>query len=116
MIFFKSRRQREFIIVDTMIRMYCTKMHASDQELCSSCHDLQEYARKRLDRCVFGELKPVCRECSVHCYSPQKREQMRIIMRWAGPRMIYAHPVYAIIHLFDSRNRSTIDRTIIKSE
>jgi hypothetical protein len=28
---------------------------------------------------------------------------MKQVMRWAGPRMIYQHPFYAIIHLIDSR-------------
>ena len=50
------------------------------------------YAQKRLDKCVFGEEKPACKQCPVHCYQPAKREEMKQIMRWAGPRM---HPILA---------------------
>ena len=27
-------------------------------------------ADKRLDKCVFGEEKPACKQCPVHCYQP----------------------------------------------
>jgi len=51
---------------------------------------------------MYGEIKPVCKECPVHCYSPQKREQMRLVMQYSGPRMIFRKPLYAIIHMLDS--------------
>ncbi len=31
---------------------------------------LNAYADKRLDKCVFGENKPACKQCPVHCYQP----------------------------------------------
>ena len=31
---------------------------------------LNAYADKRLDKCVFGEEKPACKQCPVHCYQP----------------------------------------------
>ena len=31
------------------------------------------------------------------------REQIRIVMRWAGPRMMLRHPILAIGHLIDER-------------
>ena len=34
-----------------------------------------------------------------HCYAPAQREQIRAIMRYAGPRMILHHRVAAIRHL-----------------
>jgi hypothetical protein len=33
---------------------------------------------------VFGDNKPACKQCPVHCYQPAKREEMKQIMRWAG--------------------------------
>jgi hypothetical protein len=30
------------------------------------------------------------------------REKMRAVMRWAGPKMIYRHPLYAFIHIIDN--------------
>ena len=43
--------------------------------------------------------KTSCEECGNHCYAPAQREQIRAIMRYAGPRMILHHPVAAIRHL-----------------
>lgn len=64
---------------------------------------LNAYADKRLDKCVFGENKPACKQCPVHCYQPAKREEMKQIMRWAGPRMLWRHPILTIRHLLDDR-------------
>lgn len=64
---------------------------------------LNDYADKRLDKCVFGEEKPACRHCPVHCYQPAKREEMKQIMRWAGPRMLWRHPILTIRHLIDDQ-------------
>jgi len=64
---------------------------------------LNEYADKRLDKCVFGEEKPACKQCPVHCYQPAKREEMKQVMRWAGPRMLLRHPILTVRHLIDDR-------------
>lgn len=61
------------------------------------------YAQKRLDKCVFGEEKPACKQCPVHCYQPAKREEMKQIMRWAGPRMLWRHPILTVRHLIDDK-------------
>lgn len=94
----KSRREREQETVYTMIRMYC-KAHHQGQPLCEDCNSLWEYARIRNARCIFGEDKPVCNACKVHCYKPDRREEIRKVMRFAGPRMILAHPLMALDHL-----------------
>jgi len=64
---------------------------------------LKAYADKRLDKCVFGEEKPACKQCPVHCYQPARREEMKQVMRWAGPRMLWRHPILTIRHLIDDR-------------
>ncbi len=33
----------------------------------------------------------------------QMREQMKLVMRWAGPKMLIHHPILAIRHLLDDR-------------
>ena len=35
----------------------------------------------------------------VHCYKPAMREQIRAVMRWAGPRMLPVHPVLSVKHV-----------------
>ena len=67
--------------------------------LCPECAALLDYALRRLDSCRFGNDKPSCRKCPVHCYRADMRERIRTVMRWAGPRMIFSHPMAATRHL-----------------
>lgn len=97
-----SRRAREFKMIAAMLRMYCRAHHGPKQaNLCDSCSELHDYSRRRLERCVFGEAKPTCANCTVHCYRAAMRERIRVVMRWAGPRMLWHHPVLAIRHMID---------------
>ena len=93
-----DRIKEEQRVVEQMIRLYCRRKEGNS-ELCPACASLLRYATLRLTRCRFGGGKPTCRKCTVHCYSPQMREQMRIVMRWAGPRMTLYHPIVAIRHI-----------------
>ncbi|MDX1798581.1 MAG: nitrous oxide-stimulated promoter family protein [Candidatus Lokiarchaeia archaeon] len=86
--------------IETMIKMYCRNTHDPKDEICEECLTLLEYANKRLDHCRFGENKPTCEKCPIHCYKPEMREKVRKIMRYAGPRMIYRHPIMGFRHLF----------------
>jgi hypothetical protein len=98
------RRARELTIIEAMVRLYCRgHAHAGRVPLCPDCAELFEYATRRLERCVFGDVKPTCANCTVHCYSTVKREQIRVVMKWAGPRMALRHPILSIVHLFDGR-------------
>lgn len=98
------RRARALETMETMVRMYCRAHHHPDGEpLCAECAALFEYARRRLERCVFGDAKPTCARCVVHCYKADMRERMRVVMRWSGPRMLLRHPVMGIVHLIDER-------------
>lgn len=69
--------------------------------LCPQCQALLDYAHKRLEHCKFGENKPSCTRCPVHCYKPAMREQIRQVMRYSGPRMLLHDPIMAISHLWD---------------
>lgn len=101
------RLRREEKTVAAMIHLFCRDQHGSKGGLCDECSELLEYARLRLDKCPFGTDKPACQQCPVHCYQPAKREQMRQVMRYAGPRMMLRHPVLAVLHLIDAlRGRS----------
>ena len=39
--------------------------------------------------------------CPVHCYQKARREQVKVVMRYAGPRMVWEHPVMSIRHWLD---------------
>ena len=93
-----DRISEEKHVVELMIRLYCRKKEGN-KELCDHCRKLLSYAHFRLDHCRFGQQKPTCQHCSIHCYKPEMKQRMRQVMRWAGPRMIVYHPVAAIKHL-----------------
>ena len=99
-----DRRGRELTTIVAMLRLYCHAHHGHGKsELCGECKTLAAYAQRRLEHCVFGEAKPTCVKCSVHCYSATMRERVRQVMRWAGPRMLLHHPLLALRHLVDER-------------
>jgi len=88
--------------IKIMIGIYCkANHHLSIIEECPECGGLYEYALKRLKFCPHLENKPTCASCKIHCYTPDKREQIRTVMRYAGPRMIWTHPILALGHLRD---------------
>lgn len=75
------------------------KLLLNHVEVCEECSALLNYAYQRLDHCKFGENKPTCKKCPIHCYKPDMKEHMREAMRYAGPRMMWYHPIAAIKHL-----------------
>ena len=94
----RRRIEEEKAVVEQMIRLYCQKSEGHS-ELCTSCRELLDYAHSRLDRCRYGEDKPTCKKCPIHCYRPEMKERIKMVMRWSGPRMILYHPLAAIRHL-----------------
>ena len=85
--------------IEVMIGIYCRGTHGSAGELCEACGELMAYAHARLDHCAFGEQKPKCSACPVHCYKPEMRTRVQTVMRYAGPRMLGRHPVLAARHI-----------------
>jgi len=73
--------------------------HLKRNELCSECNELKEYALFRLEKCPFKINKNFCSCCKVHCYKPNMKEKIRLVMRYSGPRLIFTHPIYAIKHV-----------------
>lgn len=91
--------QQEKNTVEKMIYIYCRSKHKTDNCLCDVCTQLNEYAQQRLSHCKFGEEKPTCEKCPIHCYKPSMKTQIQAIMKFAGPRMIIYHPILALKHL-----------------
>jgi len=90
--------------VSAMVHLYCERKHASARgALCDACGALLAYADARLTVCPFGEDKTTCRECPVHCYRPAERAAMKVVMREAGPAMLWRHPLLAVRHLWIER-------------
>lgn len=99
----QGRLKREHKTLVSMTRIYCADHHAGDPaaDLCTECQALMDYAERRLEKCPYGTRKPTCAKCPIHCYKPAPREQARDIMRYAGPRMTWRHPVLSMFHLLD---------------
>jgi len=95
-----NKLNREKEVVEEMIALYCEKNHHTPKgSLCDECALLRDYAFKRSDVCPFMETKTFCSNCSVHCYTPQMREQIKIVMRFSAPRMLFRRPIMALHHL-----------------
>lgn len=87
----------ELKTLEKMLEIYCRARHGG-RPLCAGCRELLDYASARLRLCPRSP-KPACKDCPVHCYSPAMRARVREVMRYAGPRMAYRHPVLALRHL-----------------
>ena len=96
-----SRIEREKRTIRKMVEIYC-RHHLNQVVMSEEWTLLAEYACQRLEHCQFGENKKPCGKCSIHCYAPQKRQQIREVMGWVGPRMMFYSPKDAIIHVWDS--------------
>ena len=95
------RIERERRTLEAMIRVYCHGNHGSGTGECAECAELRVYAGKRLEKCPFQEEKPPCARCPIHCYQPARREQVKAVMRYSGPRMMLRHPIFALRHWLD---------------
>ena len=87
-----------------MILIYCNKNHSKTKTLCKDCLKLSLYAEKRLFNCPYGENKPTCENCDIHCYKPNVREKIKKVMKYSGPHMAYKHPIMSIFHLLRNMN------------
>jgi hypothetical protein len=96
-----KRLSREWKTLAAMIGCYCLDIHRPTAGLCSECEELLNYATVRLERCRFGSEKPVCAQCPVHCYQRSQRDRIKVVMRYAGPRMIWRHPILSMGHWLD---------------
>ncbi len=89
---------RETKTARLMIELYCRGFHGGET-LCDKCLALADYCARRMARCPFGVDKPACSDCTIHCFNPDMRAQIREVMRYAGPRMTWRHPLLAVAHL-----------------
>ena len=100
-----TKKQREDQTIEAMISIYCRGKHGSQGGLCAECGALLRYSRQRIVACPLKERKTTCSHCPIHCYTPAMREQIRQVMRYAGPRMIYQHPILTFFHVLDRLKR-----------
>ncbi|MBM7868317.1 nitrous oxide-stimulated promoter family protein [Heliobacterium gestii] len=99
------RIEREKKTVHAMIRLSCARRHHHPEGLCDDCRSLLDYAWARLDRCAFGDDKPTCGKCPIHCYKKDRRDAIIDVMRFSGPRMVWTNPFLALGHVIDGFRR-----------
>jgi len=112
-----KHNDREFLTMARMVGIYCAGHHdGSVHDLCGSCAEFLDYTQRRLDKCPYGEDKPTCANCPVHCYKPAQRAQAKAIMRFAGPRMLLRHPLLTIAHQLDGFRKARHPRELTREQ
>lgn len=98
-------KEKELRVVTLMIKKYCKGNHETKTgTLCIECAELLKYVEFRRSKCPYGDDKPFCSNCKIHCYKPEMREKIRNVMRYSGPRIVLDHPILATRHLIESKS------------
>lgn len=100
-----KKRNAEKKLITEMVAIYCRaqKHGCAKGEVCDECASLLDYAIERIDKCPNMAEKTSCAECPTQCYKPDMRQQVRQVMRCAGPRMMLINPRMALKHAMSSR-------------
>jgi hypothetical protein len=98
----KQRLKREEETLMIMIKLYCKNSKHAENIPCNECAELMSYATNRLTSCKFGDNKPVCAKCKIHCYESQMRNNIRLVMKNTGLKMIVHHPILLFNHMVDA--------------
>jgi hypothetical protein len=113
----RKRHARERLTMSKMVGMYCAAHQDGPADvLCAPCLEFLDYAEVRLRKCPYGEEKPTCANCPVHCYKPARKAQAREIMRYAGPRMLFRHPLLTIAHHLDGFRKARHPRELTREQ
>jgi len=67
--------------------------------LCTECRGLLDYAIARRRACPL-DPKPACKDCPIHCYKPERRAEIRKIMRFSGRHLILRGRLDLLWHYF----------------
>ncbi len=101
-----EKRTQEKYVMEKMMHLYCKGKHGTPKkQLCEHCAALLQYANDRTQHCPHMENKTFCSKCPTQCYKPEKREEIRQVMRYAGPKMLLHDPVLVIKHALDTRKQ-----------
>lgn len=101
--------EKEKKTLRVMIEIYCRgQKHKKEQPgdgLCPACEKLYQYGALRTDKCPFGHKKNFCSHCSIKCYGKEEKDEIKKVMRYSGPRMIFRHPIIALRHALKMRKK-----------
>jgi len=112
-----SRKElKDLKVLAAFTSVYCRRHHKGERQplaalpgldrnqarrysCCAECRSLLAYAFERRLRCPL-DPKPTCKHCSVHCYRPGHREQVREIMRFSGAYLMKRGRLDLLWHYF----------------
>lgn len=99
--------RKEVETIRIMTEIYCSAHHGTEKgNLCPECEEFYLYSAKRLACCPFGENKPVCAKCKIHCFGKEFKGKAKAIMAFAGPRLVLRHPILSLRHLMALRREA----------
>ena len=88
------------IIQEEKIICLMIELYEKKHKVCLD--ELRDYALLRLEKCPFKENKHFCSNCSIHCYNKQMQQQIKKVMKYSGPRIVFSHPIISFKHLFET--------------
>jgi len=79
-----KRIKKDTKILKKFIHVYCKNHHGvHPDKYCPECKNILEYALEKYEKCPL-DPKPKCKDCHIHCYTPEMRLTVREIMRYSG--------------------------------
>lgn len=96
-----SRLDTEKKVFEKMVFIYCENKHEGNSP-CLECSEIIDYGLKKIDNCIYGENKPFCSKCNIHCYEENMKKKVKDIMRYSGPRIFFYHPIVSLKHLLST--------------
>lgn len=104
--------EQEISVIEKMMEIFCHGHKHTKQGLCKECSEMLTYAKGQINRCPHMKDKTFCSTCKTHCYKPEMREKIRIVMRYSGPRLIMYHPILTIKHGINTlKNKRNLKKT-----
>lgn len=83
-------------------RIYCQGNHASCEKdasgMCPECRAAIEQTLARTEVCPHNH-EGNCQDCTTPCHRGEAKQQIKNIMRYAAPRMIFRHPFMTLEYL-----------------
>lgn len=93
-----NRRDQKHQIVSDMVMIYCDGHHKHTLSPCPKCQEVLDYSKFRTSKCPYIKKTLFCSNCPTPCYKPDMKEEMRVIMKYSGPRYFFKHPILVLKH------------------
>lgn len=97
-----STPEKDRATMEAIGAIYCRGNHDAaargDDAMCAWCREAIEDTLERALACPHGH-KHNCEDCETHCQRGEAQQNIKVIMRYAAPRMVVRHPVMTFGYL-----------------